>query len=100
MSFVRVPLREAVEETGVPLRTLQDMAARGDLPGAVKIGSRWKIDLARLRRWINQRESDQCPIISTSEATSGGAECRFEDATCDEAYERLIGGKPRRGSRR
>lgn len=89
----RVPLRQAVLVTGVPLRTLQDMAARGHLPGAVKIGSRWKIDLVKLTQWINQQEAKQCLTTYTSEAPSGGAACRFEDVMCEEAYERLVSGK-------
>ena len=93
VTSTRVPLREAVPITGASLRTLQSLALRGALPGAVKIGSRWKIDLVKLTLWINQQEAKQCLTTYTNAAPSGGAACKFEDVMYEEAYERLVSGK-------
>src|SRR3954451_8890051 len=37
-------------------RSVLDLAARGELPGAAKIGGRWTFDLAKLRAYVRERE--------------------------------------------
>ena len=41
---------------GVPVRTAQVMAARGDLPSAAKIGRRWSFNEQAIRAWLEQKE--------------------------------------------
>jgi hypothetical protein len=54
----RVPIEQAAAILGSPDRTVQDLAARGKIPGAAKIGGRWSFDVAKLRRLIKQRERE------------------------------------------
>lgn len=41
---------------GVPVRTAQAMAARGELPSAAKIGRRWSFNEQAIRGWLEQKE--------------------------------------------
>ena len=41
---------------GAPLRTVQVMAARGELPSAAKIGRRWSFNEDAIRAWLKQKE--------------------------------------------
>lgn len=50
MSAERCKIREAALITGLDIRTLQDKAARGEIPGAEKPFGRWTFDIAALRR--------------------------------------------------
>ncbi len=77
--------------TGLKLRQLQAMSARGEIPGAAKLGRTWTFDLRKLRRWVREREEEAaCRPISTGVGTSGGRESRFEGTTLDEAYEQAL----------
>jgi len=41
---------------GLKPRKLQAMSARGEIPGAAKLGRQWTYDLAKLRRFVEQQE--------------------------------------------
>ena len=41
------------------VRTVQDMAKAGELPGAVKVRRRWTFDLAKLRKMMRDEERRQ-----------------------------------------
>ena len=56
MQRIRAPAAAAM--LGVSPRSVQAMAARGDLPSAAKIGKVWTFDPATLSRWISDREAD------------------------------------------
>jgi hypothetical protein len=47
---------EAATILGLKPRKLQAMSARGEIPGAAKLGRQWTYDLAKLRRFVEQRE--------------------------------------------
>lgn len=91
----RVRSSRASEITGLPVRTVQALAARGELPGAAKLGKVWTFDEARLRAWVRQGEAKACRGISIGATASGGRACRFPAATIDAAYERLFSPKQR-----
>jgi excisionase family DNA binding protein len=61
---VAVPdgLRDTADQAaailGIPRRTVQALAARGELPGAAKIGRLWTFDIEKLRRLVRQRERE------------------------------------------
>jgi hypothetical protein len=74
--------------TGLSARGLQAMAARGEVPGAAKLGKKWTFDAIKLRRWIAQRETE-CQT-STSAGIHGGAVSSAPAETIDAAYERAI----------
>jgi excisionase family DNA binding protein len=50
----RIRANEAAAILGIQLRTVQAMAARGELPGAAKIGGSWTFNEAVLREWVRQ----------------------------------------------
>ena len=54
----RGTIEKAVEIIGLPLRTVQGMAARGEIPGAAKFGRRWTFDLKKLRRLVMTKERE------------------------------------------
>jgi hypothetical protein len=54
----RGSIEQAVAILGVPLRTVQDLAARGEIVGAAKIGRRWTFDLQKLRLLVKQKERE------------------------------------------
>lgn len=87
----RIQSAAAARLTGLSLRGLQAMAARGCIPGAAKLGSRWTFDPITLRRWIRSQERRPCPATSIVAATPGGAASRSRAATTDAVYERAIG---------
>jgi excisionase family DNA binding protein len=63
---------------GVSLRTVQEMAARGELPGAAKIGKLWTFNEAEIRTYIRERQAcrtsarhRQTPIGEATHFTAG-----------------------------
>ncbi len=76
--------------TGLKLRQLQAMSARGAIPGAAKLGRTWTYDVRKLRAWVRERETATCQAIFIGAGISGGRESKFEGGTFDEAYERLL----------
>lgn len=83
---------------GISTRTLQLMAARGEIPGAALIGRRWTFNEAALRRWRRSREIP-CRETSTGEARSGGAESNPTAESIAEACEQFLGLRQSKGSR-
>jgi excisionase family DNA binding protein len=77
---------------GVTTRAVQEMAARGDLPSAARIGRRWTFEESAIRKYVRTKE-DECRRISIRGAGRGGVALRLPDAITDEAYERAIGLK-------
>jgi hypothetical protein len=51
----RCGVEQAAAILGLSKRKVQDMAARGELPGAAKIGV-WTFDVERLRRYVQLKE--------------------------------------------
>lgn len=88
----RIKSARAADITGLSLRQIQKMAARGLIRSAAKLGGVWTFNEARLRRWIASREEEACRTItiSSSEAASGTPVFGLADATLDAAYERAI----------
>jgi len=43
--------RRRQQSSAFPSRTIQDLAARGEIAGAAKLGRRWTFDLEKLRRF-------------------------------------------------
>jgi hypothetical protein len=52
----RGTIEQAMAIIGLPIRTVQAMAARAEIPGAAKFGRRWTFDLAKLRKLVAERE--------------------------------------------
>jgi hypothetical protein len=43
------------------MRTLQNLAAQGAIPGAAKPAGRWTFDIAQLRQWARQTPENTLP---------------------------------------
>jgi hypothetical protein len=56
----RGTIEQATAIIGLPIRTVQEMAARAEIPGAAKFGRRWTFDIAKLRRFVELREQKVC----------------------------------------
>jgi excisionase family DNA binding protein len=54
-----VTLGDLSEETGIPLQTLRDMIARGEIPGVFRSGPgrKWRIGRADAERWWQDMHS-------------------------------------------
>jgi Helix-turn-helix domain len=52
----RGTVKVAAAILGLPPRTVQDLAARGEIAGAAKFGRRWTFDLGKLRRLVQAKE--------------------------------------------
>lgn len=57
----RLLIRDVAVKTGLPKRTVQQMAKRGDIPGAAKLGNVWTFDRWQLTRWIEDAERRDAP---------------------------------------
>ncbi|MCX5516172.1 hypothetical protein C3941_19470 [Kaistia algarum] len=60
---------------GIEVRTVQALAARGELPGAMKIGRLWTFDESALRLWIRERTT--CLNDRRHQSTHTGAKTRY-----------------------
>jgi hypothetical protein len=49
-----VSLSARRSNSGLKMRTLQNLAAQGAIPGAAKPAGRWTFDIAQLRQWARQ----------------------------------------------
>ncbi|MEP9376149.1 helix-turn-helix domain-containing protein [Aquabacter sp. CN5-332] len=75
VTFERIRAHAAAGILGIETRTVQALAARGELPGACKIGGLWTFDEAALRNWI--RERTQCQNDQKRRNTPTGGETRY-----------------------
>jgi excisionase family DNA binding protein len=90
----RVRVDDAASILGISGRTVQALAARGEIPGAAKIGGLWTFDEAALRLWIRERST--CPKNQGLQSTPTGGETRFgrgsrsTEKSIDRAYEQAL----------
>jgi hypothetical protein len=87
MTAERCKIREASLITGLDIRTLQEKAASGEIPGAEKPFGRWTFDIAQLRRLRSKGHS--C-AVSIKETGFSGRVSKFADTNIGQAYERVL----------
>ena len=62
MTLVTQPATMTIEEAarllGIGRQTAYDLAARGELPGAHRLGKRWIVSRKTLEAWLNASVSD------------------------------------------
>lgn len=58
MNAPRIQSAAAARVLGVSRRTVQELALRGELPGAARIGGVWTFDAERLTSFVKERERD------------------------------------------
>jgi excisionase family DNA binding protein len=94
IQFERIRAHVAAGILGVEVRTVQALAARGDLPGAAKIGGLWTFDEAALRQWIKEREAKPDLRKPSQKLTSTkwhtGGRTSLDAARTKEAYEAML----------
>src|SRR3974390_3165959 len=74
----RIVVEDAMLILGLSRRTIQEMAQRGEIPGAAKFG-RWTFDVAKLRAMIADREQETSqrsyerrrPVVTGAATRSG-----------------------------
>ena len=65
MTAPRIQSAAAARILGVSQRSVQELALRGELPGAARIGGVWTFDAGRLAAFVSQRERDaERPVVS------------------------------------
>ena len=81
MQLERVTIHDAVRITGICVRTLQNLAAQGLIPGAAKPVGRWTFDITLLRKWAQQTpgKPEKWQRTYISEATSTTRVSRLPD---------------------
>ena len=91
---IQAPIAASI--LGVSVRQIQNMAARGLLPSAAKIGSVWTFRRGAILDYRRQKEREACQraanVISIGAAASGTGASVSIDGTLDEAYERALSG--------
>ena len=55
---MRIQTPRVAQLTGLSIRCIQLMAARGEIPSAAQLGRRWTFDESRVLQWVRERESD------------------------------------------
>lgn len=105
LASVRVDAGEVATMLGVPKRTIQSMAQRGEIPAA-KVGRRWTFSRARIQDWITERENKNlCRSLPKSEIKRrpqrtasfaekfGGRKLLSVASATEKAYEQLMHGR-------
>jgi hypothetical protein len=83
----RCKIREAALISGLDIRTLQEKAARGEIPGAEKPFGRWTFDIAKLRQL---RSKGSLCAVSIRGTGYGGRVSRYAGTSTESAYERAL----------
>jgi hypothetical protein len=84
----RIQSAAAARTLGVSQRSVQELALRGELPGAARIGGVWTFDADRLAAFIKQRECDaERQVVSGKPQPPGKLPTR---AQTNAAYARLM----------
>lgn len=85
----RIRLTDAAAMCGLSERTFRAMAARGEVPGAAKLGRLWTFDVERLRTWLEAKER----ATSIRGAAYGMAVSPLLAPSIAARYKQLIGAR-------
>lgn len=91
----RIQSPAVAAKLGVTAKTVREMAERGEIPSAARMGHRWTFDAETIRRFVRRKEEEVCQTTSIRGVGRGGRVLKLADATSDEAYERAIGLRPK-----
>lgn len=93
---LRCSAKEAAAILGLPMRTVQELAAREARSlGAAKIGRRWTFDLEKLRRFVKHREREAWQNAKRQPDATGapvlfGAALKSVAGKCDGHFTQVI----------
>jgi excisionase family DNA binding protein len=90
---IRIQTAAAATMLGVSKRTVHGLAARGELPGAARIGKVWTFNVDKLAQFIAEREAE-CSKNAISDKGRG-----YDDRLYEEAISKWL-GRAKGGSRR
>jgi hypothetical protein len=100
----RVRIDYVVQRLCVTLRTVQDMAARGAIPGAARIGKFWTFDRSKFERFVAAREADCARKTFTNAREYGGCAPPSTALSVEKAYaqamSRALAGTATEGSKK
>ena len=94
----RIQSSDAAMMLGVSRRTTQEMAARGELPGAAKIGDVWTFDPDALASFVRERECD-AKVDRSRVAPALAPARRRTSSQVDRAYDRVMSMRLKSGAR-
>ncbi|MFO1126344.1 MAG: helix-turn-helix domain-containing protein [Methylocystis sp.] len=86
----RIRSRDAAAMLGLSTHGTQALAARGELPGAAKIGQIWTFDPDKLRRFIEAKEAECASANVPRARVPIGCEPPPTDSPIKKAYERAM----------
>jgi hypothetical protein len=90
LRVARIQSADAAMMLGVSRRTTQEMAARGELPGAAKIGDVWTFDPDALAGFVRERECAVKADRSLVDNMEPADARRRTSSQADRAYERVM----------
>jgi len=61
------------EKTGFSARWIQERAKRGEIPGTIKAGSHYRIDVQKFWHWWRAQEVRKWQVSIKEERSGGGA---------------------------
>jgi hypothetical protein len=94
----RIQSSDAATMLGVSRRTTQEMAARGKLPGAAKIGDVWTFDPDALASFVREREC-AAKVDRSRVAPAFAPARRRTSSQADRAYDRVMSMRLKSGAR-
>jgi excisionase family DNA binding protein len=86
----RVKGQEAALILGLSVRTIQNMAARGELPGAARIGKLCTFNEAKLRQFILDKEREIERQAANTRRTFNLREPILSERRVEKAYEEAM----------
>jgi hypothetical protein len=111
----RIKMARARAIVGLDERVMQQMAEKGEIPGAIKIRGVWTFDEAKLRIWLADLEKQQCESrrkvaaakphrtrsgTATRSMAASGSRASSGDGRYEQAMSSLLAQPSRRISRR
>lgn len=96
MRLERIRAKDAALILGEPVRTVQAMAARGEIPGAAKLTRAWTFDERALRAWLTDRvrahetPSEKRRQVRIGAAISSGVASRSRGGKSGSPYEQMM----------
>ena len=84
--FLTIP--EVARLLRIGQRTTYELARKGKLGGAIKVGNQWRVDQRALRRWIDLAGIESGPVFRTIDAGGNVLDGRASDRAVDRAIKR------------
>ena len=88
----RIKAKRVAEITGLSVRQIQNMGARGLLPTAAKMGAAWTFNERAIRQWVaDQEDETRRKAAAIDSWTRGICNSPLVPESVERAYEKLLG---------